>query len=365
MKKKTLLKYHSWTGLIAGLFLILMGVSGSILVFQHDIEDVLWQDHIQVKNSNGLNIDQGFQKIQQEYGQWDVRLMHFKENEALIFNLRKPTARLFVFVHPTSGEIIKEINELTTFTRWLLKFHYSFQSGPFGRLLVLIIGVLFFFSLLTGLLVYRKSIFDTLLFRTRIKKKNKRSYYSSLHRIVGVWALVLNLLLVITGTFLAWKVTNSGFNPPAAAQTPAVIAPVETALKEIRATKPHFTPTYIRLPLNEQGHVVIYGIYEEDPFYFSEFGNYFLVDHQTGEISGETKITEADLSTQLSNTLIPLHFGQYGGIWSKLLYSLVGLSGPFLSVSGFIIWRQGKKRRKKKHQQPRKKQKKVLKEKFF
>ncbi|MEG9328917.1 PepSY-associated TM helix domain-containing protein [Salinimicrobium catena] len=365
MKNKTLLKYHSWTGLIAGLFLILMGISGTILVFQHDIEDVLWKDYIQVENFEGLNIDQGFQKIQQEYGQWDIRLMHFEENEALIFNLRKPTERLFVFVHPTSGEIIKEVNELTTFTRWLLKFHYSFQSGPWGRLVVLIVGVLFFISLLTGLIVYRKSIMDTLLFRTRIKKKNKRSFYSSLHRIVGVWALLLNLLLVITGTVLAWTVTQSGFNPPAAAQTPAFIAPIETALEEIKVTKPHFTPTYIRLPLNEKGYVVIYGIYEGDPFYFSEFGNYFLVDHRTGEITGEIKITKADLSTQLSNTLIPLHFGQYGGIWSKLLYALVGLSGPFLSISGFIIWRQGKKRKKKKRLKARKKQEKVPEEIIF
>lgn len=348
MKKKTLLKAHSWTGLIAGLFLILMGISGSILVFQHDIEDMLWKDHIQIEGYNDLDIDRGFQKIQQEYGQWDIRLMHFRENEALIFNLRKPTERLFVFVHPSSGEIIKEVNELTTFTRWLLKFHYSFQSGPFGRLLVLIIGVLFFISLLTGLFVYRKSILDTLLFRTRIKRKNKRSFYSSLHRIVGVWALVLNLLLVVTGTFLAWKVTVSGFNPPAAPQTPTVTAPIDNALEEIKGMKADFTPTYIRLPLNEQAQVVVYGVYENDPFYFSEFGNYFLVDHRTGKISGETKITEADLPTQLANTLIPLHFGQYGGIWSKLLYALVGLSGPFLSVSGFIIWQQGKKRKKQK-----------------
>lgn len=346
MKKKTLLKYHSWTGLIAGLFLIVTGVSGSILVFQHDIEAALWKDYKQVEDYNGLNIDQGFQKIQYEYGQWDIRLMHFQENEALIFNLRKPTERLFVFVHPTSGEIIKEVNELTTFPRWLLKFHYSFQSGPFGRLLVLLVGILFFFSLLTGLFVYRKSIINTLLFRTRIKKKNKRTFYSSLHRIVGVWALFLNLLLVVTGIFLAWKVTTSGFNPPAAAQTPAVIAPIETAMEKIKAEKPHFTPTYIRLPLNHQGHVVVYGVYDDDPFYFSEFGNYFLVDYHSGEISGETKITEADLSTQFANTLIPLHFGQYGGIWSKLLYMITGLSGPFLSVSGFIIWKQGRKRKR-------------------
>lgn len=362
----SLLKYHSWTGLIAGLFLIVMGISGSILVFQYDIEDFLWKDYVQVEDYNGLDIDKGFQTVQDTYGQWDIRLMHFQEEQALIFNLRKPTERLFVFVHPSSGEIIKELNELTTFTRWLLKFHYSFQAGPAGRILVLIVGVLFFISLMTGILVYRKSIVKVLLFRTRITNINTRTFYSSLHRIIGVWALLLNLVLVVTGTVLAWTVAEAGLNPPPAPQTPAVTTPISTSLKTLDRTEPDFTPTYIRLPATEQGHVVIYGIYEGDPFYFSEFGNYFLIDYRSGEVVSGVKITEAALPTKLADTLIPLHFGQYGGIWSKLLYAVVGLSGPFLSVSGFVIWYERKKRSKKKRvSKQRKKQKKAIPEKIF
>ncbi|HET8754325.1 MAG TPA: PepSY-associated TM helix domain-containing protein [Salinimicrobium sp.] len=123
MNTRSLLKYHSWTGLIAGLFVTLLGISGSILVFQHDIEDALWSKYSKVENAEKLDIDKGFKSIQENYTDWSIRLIHFEENEALMFNLRRPTERLFVFVHPSTGEIIKELNELTTFTRWLLKFH--------------------------------------------------------------------------------------------------------------------------------------------------------------------------------------------------------------------------------------------------
>lgn len=335
-------------GLLTGLFLIIMGITGVILVFQHDIEEVLWKEYTQVEDFETLEIDRGFESIQQHYPDWDTRLMHFESNEALIFNLRKPTARLFVFVHPTSGEIIKELNELTTFTRWLLKFHYSFQAGPAGRIFVFVFGILFLLSLLTGIYLYRKLIIKTLLFQVKVNSKSKRSLFSSLHRIIGTWALLLNLLLVITGIFLAYKVSSASLQPPLIPDTPAVTAPIQKTLDSVKTSQPDFTPTYIRLPLSHEGSLTIYGIYDDDPFYYSEFGNYFQADYRTGTLTSKIKITEADILTKLSNTLIPLHFGQYGGIWSKLLYSLIGLSGPFLSISGFIIWQKGRTTKKRK-----------------
>ena len=343
MNNRKILKYHSIAGLVVGIFLVLMGISGSILVFQHDIEDLQWKNYVEVEGFQELNIDRGIETIQKLYPDWDTRLMHFEENEALIFNLRKPTERLFVFVHPTTGEIIQEVNELTTFTRWLLKFHYSFQAGPAGRILVFFIGVLFLFSLLSGFYIYRKSILKTFFFQTKIVRKTKRSYYSSLHRIVGVWALIFNLVLVITGVFLAWTVAAAGLNPPGEPETPVISASTEKLLKQIKNDHPDFTPTYVRLPLNSEGSLRVYGLFDDDAFFYSEFYNSFNADPYSGEITNIVRVQEADLKTKLSSTLIPLHFGQYGGIWTKILYCLVGLSGPFLSISGFIIWRSGKK----------------------
>lgn len=351
MKNRKLLKYHSIAGLIAGIFLILMGLSGAILVFQHDIEDYQWKDYSRVQDASGLDIDLGIAAIQANYPDWDTRLIHFEQNEALIFNLRKPSERLFVFVHPSSGKILKEINELTTFTRWLLKFHYSFQAGPAGKILVFIIGVVFLFSIFSGIYLYRKSILRTITFRTPVLNKSKRTFYSSLHRIVGTWALLFNLVLVVTGIFLAWTVAAAGLNPAPTPQTPIVSASVNHLLNEIELQHPDFTPTYIRLPFNADGSLIFYGFFDNDPFFYSEFYNKITADFKSGEITGVTRIQESNLQTKLSSTLLPLHFGQYGGVWTKILYCLTGLSGPFLSVTGYMIWRKrksAKKRRQKK-----------------
>lgn len=342
MNNRQVLSFHSISGLIAGVFLIMMGLSGAVLVFQHDIEDLQWQEYIDTPASSQFHIDKGIQSIQKTYPDWDTRLIHFEKGEALIFNLRKPSARLFVFVDPASGEIIKEVDELTTLTRWLLKFHYSLQAGPLGRIIVFIVGILFFISLLSGIYLYRKSILKTLFFKTSISRKNSRSFYSSLHRTVGVWALIFNLLLVITGIFLAFAVVRSGLNPPAAPQTPVVTASAEKFLKGLEQEHPDFDPTYIRLPLKKGAAIRVYGMYNDDLPIYSEFFNYFEADASSGAIISSQKIREADLLTKLDSMLIPLHFGQYGGWFTKILYCLVGLTGPFLSISGFVIWQKKK-----------------------
>lgn len=349
MTNRTLLKYHSWFGLIAGIFVFIMGLTGSILVFQHDIEDEMWEEYISIENPSGFDIDKGIENVQEKYKNWDTRLIHFEEGEALIFNLRRPTERLFVFVHPGTGEIIRELNELTTFSRWLLKFHYSFQAGLFGRILVFVVGILFLISLLTGIFLYRKSILKVLFFRERINFKNKRSLNSSLHRIVGVWSLLLNLLLVITGTLLSYTVVVAALAEAKMPETPKVNTPVKNILTEINREYPDFTPTYIRLPGAKEGNITIYGLYDDDAFYFSEFYNSFSANYYTGEITSVTKIREADFMTKFNSTLLPLHFGNFGGIWTKLLYCFIGLSGPLLSITGFIIWQKPGKSKRKRH----------------
>ncbi|HET8854774.1 MAG TPA: PepSY-associated TM helix domain-containing protein, partial [Salinimicrobium sp.] len=183
----------------------------------------------------------------------------------------------------------------------------------------------------------------------RINFKNRRSLNSSLHRVIGVWSLLLNLLLAVTGLFLSYEVVMASLAEPRMPNSPFVSTPIKHVLEEIAEKKPDFTPTYISLPASEEGAISIFGLYKDDPFYFSEFYNSFTADYRTGKITASSRIQEADLGTKLKSTLIPLHFGNFGGIWTKLLYCFAGLSGPLLSITGFIIWQKGKKTKRRKN----------------
>ncbi|MFD2892737.1 PepSY-associated TM helix domain-containing protein [Flavobacterium chuncheonense] len=342
MNNRTLLKYHSVLGLFAGLLLVLMGLTGAILIFNEDIDAACFQKYEVSDTSNVMSLDKALALVQREFPMWDTRIVHFKKGETILFNLRRPEERRFVFVHPETGTLLGNIDANTTFSKWVLKLHYSLHAGLVGRIVVLITGILFFLSLLTGILLYRKVIVKTLLFKIKVKRSHKRNFYSALHRYVGVWALVMNLVLVITGLFLAYKVVQSGLQQPKEPTTPLLQFSLDNALEKVQKELPDFSPTYIRLPNNNKADLIFNGVFENDPFYFSEYYNKIVLDAKSGAIKEIVRVTDTSLGNQLNSMVSPLHFGQYGGFWIKLLYCLAALSGPFLSISGYIIWRSKK-----------------------
>ncbi|WP_027138825.1 PepSY-associated TM helix domain-containing protein [Gaetbulibacter saemankumensis] len=343
MNNRILLKYHSYLGIITGVFLLIIGLSGAVLAFHKEIDAVLFKEYQVYEDAGVLELDKAIKTIQNQFPEWETRIVRFNKGESILFNLRLPDARRYVFVHPRTGHVIANIDANTYFTKWILKLHYSLHAGTVGRIMVFVIGILYFLALITGVILYRKVIVKTLLFRVKLNRSRRRNFYSALHRYVGVWALLLNLLLVVTGVFISFNVAKAGLQTP---ETPAPVSlniSVETCIQKIKNEYPDFEPTYIRLPKNMQSDLVVNGVFSRDPFYLSEYYNTFKINSQTGDIHSVIKISEASVLNKLNSMMIPLHFGEYGGFGITLLYCIIGLSGPFLSVTGFIIWKKKRK----------------------
>jgi uncharacterized iron-regulated membrane protein len=146
---------------------------------------------------------------------YPFKTVFIKSGQLTYFELRRSDARLVVFVHPSKANILKVMDQKDSLVFWILKLHYSLHSGIIGESLILLIGLLFIFSLITGLIVYRKALVNVLTFRTKFLKKRKRSVASTLHRYVGVWALHFNLLMGLTGTVISYEIVKNSLNAPA------------------------------------------------------------------------------------------------------------------------------------------------------
>ena len=347
MNNKKLLKYHSISGLIAGIFLFILGVTGSILVFTSNIENAISKKYETQGHPDAFQLDNAINNVQHHYKNWNTRIVHFKKGETFIFNVRKPNARKLVFVAPHTGKIIGEIDEDSHLSKWMLKLHYSLHAGVFGKFTILIVGLLFFTSLISGIILYRKNILKTLLFQVKLKKKNKRTYYSILHRYIGVWALFLNIILAFTGIFLSYNVAVSALKTSSITSPPIVKISVEKILENLKNNQTDFNPEYIRLPSTKDKEIVINGPFKNDPFYYSIHYNKVKLDYKTGNIINIKKTADQSFLYRFSSSILPLHYGQFAGIFGKIFYSLIGLSGPFLSITGFYLWLKRKKKTKK------------------
>ncbi len=210
--KRKFYAIHKWFGLIAGVFILLMGLSGSVLVFHEEIQLLEHRRLLNiVNNQKPVVIDNAYQALAHLYPQHEIRLIKFSENpkETLIFNVRNTTERLLVFSHPYTGQLLNVVDNKNTILYFILDLHYSFYAGYLGKVLVFVIGLVFLASLITGLIIYKKALIETLLFKRTFTNKSKRSLHSSLHHYVGVWALLLNILLAITGILIGFDNISS------------------------------------------------------------------------------------------------------------------------------------------------------------
>lgn len=350
MLKQNLLKIHKWLGLLAGIFILIMGLTGAIQVFDDEIEHFIQRDVIhQPESSQPVSLDNAYASVREAYPNWDVRIKSIpkKANRTIEAEIRRPDARRHLYIHPVNGKILRDLDSHNTFSYWMLKLHYQLHSGFFGEVILLIAGLMFICSLLTGFWFYRKAVWRVLTFKIRPRFRDLKSGSSELHRSVGVWALVFNLVTAVTGTFILLTIVVShaekAGKPEPIPNPPPVEASLDRIMDTARQTYPGFDPSYISMPGGEYAQITLYGHMDSDLPIHYKFSNYVQFDPQTGSESNSFFIKNKAWYLHLYSFMYPLHFGNWGGIFIKILYSFFGIAPALLSITGFIIWRQRQK----------------------
>lgn len=254
----------------------------------------------------------------------------------------------YICVDPYSGKILKEgsYGDLQpSFFRWLYSLHYSLQLGIPGKFFSGLVGLIMLFSLITGMIIYRKHFWDALRFRAGLNFKNTRTTISSIHRIVGVWAMLFTALLFFTGFWMdkehfstsSWKT-----NPPIIniAVKVNIDSLVDRSKRLVKGFEPIAVniPTTPHVPVQVRGHMPSsgYGLYRGKASGFS-------FDAQTGEVLKTSSIEKQPFAARFEAWVYQLHIGAFGGIVLKWFYVLLGLLPGLLSLSGALLWMKRKR----------------------
>lgn len=354
--KRSLFRLHGWLGLCTGVFLVLLGLSGSALVFRTELDGFFNRKllHIPVSGAvlpeNALlhcyrtissrypNLD-GIAWLNPDAGPgtaYDFRI-YFNDTHLLTYDLA------LISFNPYTGAVLREgpASQFTpSFIEWLFQFHFSFQLGIPGAALTAVFGITMLLSLLTGAIVYKKMVWKVITFQIRINRKNWRTISSDLHRIVGVWSLLLNAVIFFTGFWMnlfafqaaAWQKELVAAKPNA----PLSVSP-DLMYRRALSAMPDLEPTYVYLPTQPERKFEVRG-YTKGQWKLWGSGNSVRIDQQTGNTLQVTRTREKSLGDRIEATFFPLHVGNYGGLAVKILYMLVGLTPGLLSVTGFLLW---------------------------
>jgi uncharacterized iron-regulated membrane protein len=263
---------------------------------------------------------------------------------------------LGITVNPYSGEVLAKPMERTeTITGWMLELHYSFLADHTGEFIAGFCAALLCLLGITGVWLYR-GFWKT--FFTLRWGRSARIFFSDFHKMVGISSVAFNLILGFTGAWwnLGHLIGHLLEEEASEAAGPQMITKAYYAeslsmdglVKKAQEKIPDFTPGFISLPSAPELGITLYG-QAGDGLLASGYGSTVLFDQQTGEVKEVKDLRQAGTWAKFEDAFRPLHYGNFGGIPVKILWSIGGLTPGILAVTGFIMWwkRRNPTRKKK------------------
>ena len=345
---------HRYIGLFVGLVLTITGLTGSLLVFEKEIDQFLiaQQFGIVVPQESHVPIESVLDTVKTAYAkQPDFKVLGIN----ILRNPHVPLSVLLqstdeqrteVFINPYTGAIMGSRQWEQTLIGLTFKLHYELLAGKVGEIIVGIVAILLLILSITGIVLWpgwRKLIAG---FKIKWHAHPKRVNFD-IHKVIGMIAAVFLTMIAFTG--MCWNFY--GFSKPLiylATLTPIPAEPVSQPiegksplalsyiLKTADAALPGAVTTYIRLPQTPSG---VFTIGKKLPQETAEYGySGVALDQYTGKVvqlQNGLKPSRADF---VLNSFAPLHYGTFWGLPTRILYVFVGLTPLVLSITGFVMW---------------------------
>ncbi|MCW1884153.1 PepSY domain-containing protein [Luteolibacter flavescens] len=352
--RKLFWKLHSVVGLMAGLGLLVIGITGSLLVFHQELDAVISPEATRVEPvpEGRMPLEKLVVAVEQQvpgHGVtgWELRRDDPRAAEGAYVMPHGTRDWHWVTVDPYRGTVLSRPRDHdATLKGWLLELHKEFFLHDIGIAVTGLLGVALCFLGGSGLYLYRR--FWKSLFRLRLKS-SFRMLSGDFHRLVGVWSTGFNLLLGFTGAY--WNVSHTIehlVEPHHDAADEVLFyeklfsseLPIEAMLTDAKKEIPGFEARYVSLPWAPGGPFTLWGSAEDAAWFRSEYGSQVAFDSKTGAVISKHDLTKDGWWTQVVDSFEPLHFGNFGGLTSKILWSAAGLAPALLCLSGMAIWWQ-------------------------
>ncbi|MDT0138379.1 PepSY-associated TM helix domain-containing protein [Acidovorax sp. PRC11] len=357
-----LLTLHSWAGIVTGLLLFVVCFSGAVVVFKNEID--LWANPSLVQLPRAAQpapLDTVLSHLRTRYPEATVETIQLPDADrpAYFAFLRTPGApgaqRTKVALRADTGAVVGPVDSQLGQTLRML--HVFLFFGP--RWIVGFLGVAMLVLIATGIVIHRKILAE--LFTQRWGR-SLRVVTSDLHKSAGIWGLGFHILIAGTGAWLGvaplfeqgWRYLATGPAPARAAMAPA---PVRAALFPAAPTAPSLDA------LHAAARQALPG-FEATTLSLRQWGTPEGQVRFTGDLQGHLASTAhvdfegaggrirqvhdprtAGFWSMVNALMEPLHFGDFGGLPLKCLYFLLGLTPAFLSITGTLIWLDGRRQR--------------------
>ena len=341
-------KLHRIFGLVGGLFILMLTLTGCILLFDNAIDGLLNPATVTVTPGPVRQpYDAVLSTLQRQYPTATIRGLNLYANtntRAIRADLNVGKKRVWAYVNPYKGTFLGERDADNAFVRKTLQLHEHLLAPPVGDWVLLIVGICLVGSALTGTWYYRKSLLSVFSVGVRWNRP-KRFIYGDLHKYLGVVSLLFLLVMGGTGTFFHWekveRFLTEGPRPPRPAELAATAKPalkIDAQLIESQAKITGFIPAVVSFSDAPDKPLVIRGNADDANPLFGKFTAAAEFDANTGQLTKIFRASEADAEYKAEHVIEELHFGRFGGIITRVLYAVLSVAMAVVTVTGLLIW---------------------------
>jgi uncharacterized iron-regulated membrane protein len=354
--RKRLWQFHSWLGFIAGLGLIVIGLTGSLLVFHDDIDALVNPEVVRVEPTPAGRLPAS-ELLVAAQGQlpgysvagWLYQLDEPEQADLLYVRKHGSPEWLIATVNQYTGELLASPRLGTeTFTGWILDLHYQLLADHTGAFIAGLLGLALLLLGVTGIYLYRAFWKNLLTFRWNA---SRRILFSDTHKFIGITSVVFNLVLGFTGAW--WNLTHiighwiqghDDEKPAVAERFYAEPLALDALIADTGQRIPGYLARFVSLPSDDGGWPITF--YGEAPGHFltGPYGSTVSYDPQTHAFKEAHDIRQAGLWARIADTFTPLHYGTFGGLTVKILWTIGGLTPGALAITGFAMWRARRRR---------------------
>jgi len=361
--KKKIRFLHKWLGLISGLIVFIVSITGCIYCFHDEIKD-LTRDYRKVAVEDKSFILpsklQANAKALFPDATADMVIFYGKDRPAIVYASIKEKAHNLYF-NPYSGKFLKQENIEDDFFAIIEDLHmHLWLPEAIGKQVVGISTVIFILMVFSGIVLWLPKKRKDLKNRVKIKWSAKwRRVNYDWHNVTGFYISILVVIIALTGLTFSYEWMHKAMNVVGnlGREYPEYVAPKIDAKSAFSTENPMdiaLSKAFKTKPNDEMFFVWYQG--EKSPIITGSYPDAMDFDHQsnihfhpkTGELLSESLYENKNPGMQLQEMNYGLHTGQYFGLTGKIIAFILSLLAAALPVTGFIIfWGRRNKRPKK------------------
>lgn len=354
---------HLWLGLISGIVVFIVALTGCILVFEQEFKDLTqpWLHAPRPAKVEYLAPSIIESKV--------ASLFPDKKISSVWYQGHEKSAKVsmnsdsIVYINPYNAEVLGIVDE-EDFFHFILEGHTELWieakigDVSIGPTIVAYATFIFFILLISGLVLWwpkkwNKSSRDK-SFKIKWKAKFKRINYD-LHNVLGFYTLIIALLITITGLSMGFSwVSKSIYWLSSGGDSPA---PFTRSFSDTTNIIPSVSVSKHNIDIAFKRGIEHYAVYNKDAIivtfpkkpsdpialctdmYNGSWRYVNLDQYSLKELpSTQVQIDDLNIADWIRRTNYAIHVGAIGNIPTKILYFLASLICASLPLTGFYIW---------------------------